>query len=118
MARDIIQVEHVGAEHWWQRSTWVLLRAYVSGNGHVVVPTGFVTDGASIPWFMRWRFSPTGKGFGAAIVHDYCITLTGDWGKANKEFDAELRNLEVAALDRILMVAAVKVWTVVRKLWS
>jgi hypothetical protein len=36
-----------------------------------VVPVGFITDGLSIPRFYRWRFSATGKGFRAAIAHDF-----------------------------------------------
>ena len=35
------------------------------------VPIGFVTDGASIPRSLWWAFSPTGRAFGAAIIHDY-----------------------------------------------
>ena len=35
------------------------------------IPVGFVTDGLSIPRFYRWRFSASGKGFRAAICHDW-----------------------------------------------
>jgi hypothetical protein len=54
-------------EHFW--FTW-------KGEGHepierhIYPEDGFVTDGLSIPRFYRWRFSPSGKGFRAAIGHD------------------------------------------------
>jgi hypothetical protein len=45
------------------------------GDGHPMihetVPCGFVTDGLSIPRFYRWRFSPSGPGFRAALAHDF-----------------------------------------------
>lgn len=45
------------------------------GEGHgpifETVPCGFVTDGLSIPRFYRWRFSASGRGFRAAIAHDF-----------------------------------------------
>jgi hypothetical protein len=57
---------------------WELLEPFWfswRGEGHApifeAIPCGFVTDGLSIPWFYRWRFSPTGRGFRAAICHDW-----------------------------------------------
>jgi hypothetical protein len=39
----------------------------------IVVPAGFVTDFASVPWFGRWLFSPFDRGAKAAVVHDWLI---------------------------------------------
>lgn len=36
-----------------------------------VVPAGFITDGFTLPWFVRWFHHPFGQGVEAAIVHDY-----------------------------------------------
>lgn len=36
-----------------------------------IVNQGFVTDGFTLPWFVRWFHNPFGKGLKAAIVHDY-----------------------------------------------
>lgn len=75
-----------------------------------MVPTGFITDGASIPFFLRWAFSATGKYFGAAIVHDWCIAELEDWGKANKEFNNEMKALNVSDFRRRLMVSTVRLY--------
>lgn len=44
---------------------------YVNGVPHYV-PSGFIFDGASIPWGLRNSFSPTDTRYlGAAAIHDY-----------------------------------------------
>lgn len=114
MVREVhnngIHVKHIAPARWFQRAKWELLRDYTSWNGMVIAPAGFVTDGASIPWFLWWRFSPTGKYFGAAIVHDYVLVSTDDWKQANHQFDEEMRALNVDGFDRYIMVTAVHVW--------
>ena len=37
----------------------------------IVVPKGFLTNGASVPKYIRGIISPTGNLFRAAVVHDY-----------------------------------------------
>jgi hypothetical protein len=39
------------------------------------IPAGFTTDFGSIPFFYRWRFSPTSKGAPAFLAHDYLYYL-------------------------------------------
>lgn len=112
--KDII-VRFIPPIHWWQRANWELLVPYISHSGTTVVPAGFVTDGASVPVMWRWRFSPTGQYFGAAIVHDYLLVQTGSWEVANKEFDAELKALKVSNFERIVLMASVRFWAKVRK---
>jgi len=108
--RDGIHVKHIPPEHWWKRARWELLQDYTSWNGMVTAPKGFITDGASIPWFLWWRFSPTGKYFGAAIVHDYILIKTRDWKRANDEFGEEMDALKVPKFDKTVLVGAVKFW--------
>jgi hypothetical protein len=41
-------------------------------NGQtIVIPKGFVSDGATIPWAIRFIFSQMGIYFAACVVHDY-----------------------------------------------
>lgn len=108
--RDIIEVIFIPPDHWWKRAKWKLMHDYTSDNGDVVVPAGFITDGASIPLTLRWRFPLTGTYFGAAIVHDYILISSGDWKRANKEFEQEMEALGVSKFDRIVLVSAVKIW--------
>lgn len=108
--RDGIHVKHIAPKHWWHRAKWELLQDYTSYNGMVTATKGFVTDGASIAWILRWRFSPTGKYFGAAIIHDFVLVKEKNWVRANDEFEKEMKALNVAGFDRAVMVAAVKIW--------
>ena len=40
-----------------------------------IVPFNFETDGFSIPWFLRWFYSPFGVGVEAAVMHDYLLSI-------------------------------------------
>lgn len=44
---------------------------YISSLGEVCVPTGFITDGASIPRVFWSALSPFGDYFPAALIHDF-----------------------------------------------
>ena len=105
-----IIVKFIPADHWWQSSKWELKQDYTSHNGEVTVPAGFITDGASIPWFARRMFSPTGKYFGAAIVHDYILVKEWDWPKANRHFWAELNALGIRSWRKSTLLASVKLY--------
>jgi hypothetical protein len=56
--------------------TWQLLAPFEFRLGSLQSPyvigveVGFVTDLTSIPWFMRWLFSPAGRYAKAAVIHD------------------------------------------------
>jgi len=106
-----IKVSFIPPQRWMERAKWKLLADYVSHNGNVTVEAGFISDGATIFWALRWLFSPTGKYFGAAIIHDYIIKEHNDWHKANEEFEFEMEELNVRSWRRNLMVGAVKLWT-------
>jgi hypothetical protein len=108
MADNII-VEFIRPEHWWMRTRWKLVEEYVSHNGEVKVPAGFITDGASIPFFARRMFSPTAAYFGAAIVHDYLLVgEKPNWNHANDQFDREMRALHIPSWRRYIIMWAVR----------
>lgn len=44
---------------------------YVSSRGRIVVPAGFVTDGASIPRALWFALDPFGPWFESAVIHDF-----------------------------------------------
>lgn len=56
---------------------WRLTRplGYEGNTDRWIVPAGFVTDFASIPWWARWVLSPTGKHNRAAVLHDYLYRI-------------------------------------------
>ena len=71
----------------------------------VIVPSGFWSDGVSLPWFCWWFMPPWGDaGTRAAILHDYLIemvhkgTPVGDIdtrAKADRQFYLALLALKV-----------------------
>ena len=117
--RDI-KVEFIPPKKWYQRAMWRLLEEYESDNGNILVPEGFVTDGASIPPLFRGIFSPTGRYFGAAIIHDYILESSEyyQWELANIEFEVELEALRVVKWQRVTLVAAVRFWSWTLKLFK
>ena len=61
----------------------------------IIVPKGFLTDGASIPKYLKWRFDPFDERWKeAAIVHDWLYYRKL---KPRKECDEILR--EIMLLD-------------------
>lgn len=65
---------HYQASRILGRDTWVVVEPFVyniSQNKYVCVPTGFLTDGASLPRPL-WSFvAPWGNHGQAAVMHDY-----------------------------------------------
>ena len=54
---------------WFQARRWLLLEDWQYRG--IVIPKGFITDGASVPRILYWLFEPTGILFIPAILHDY-----------------------------------------------
>lgn len=51
---------------------------YVSSLGEILVPLGFITDGASIPQVFWSILSPFGDYFKAAVIHDFLYSSMND----------------------------------------
>ncbi len=107
-----IKVQFIAPRRWWQQARWLLLEDYTSANGLVNVPYGFITDGASIPLIARMLFSPTGRYFGAAIIHDYIIKNEGNYPKAHKEMGREMDALGIAVWRKFFILTGVKSWSI------
>lgn len=86
---------------------------YIANNGDIVlVPVGFVTDGASIPKIF-WSIigSPfTGKYKKPALIHDYLYaTHLTSRKRADSIFIEGMKYLGVSRVKRVLMWLAVKI---------
>ncbi len=81
----------------------------------VVVPKGFVTDFASVPWIFRLVFPATGKYGAATLVHDY-MTMTRETPFTRKEADQIfydlMRQHGVKSWKAKLMYGAVRLYAV------
>lgn len=81
--------------------------------GYLVVPSGYVTDGASVPRFFWSLFPPFGRYVEAAVVHDWIYSdachkytrLQADW-----VFLELLKVLQIPAWKRWVMFGAVRVF--------
>lgn len=89
-----------------KRSTVALVEAfeYEDDNSHdiVRVPCSYITDFASIPFFLLWFIQPFGRHARAAILHDwlYVIGQPRKRSYADKILLAAMKELEVDWLKR------------------
>jgi len=79
-----------------------------------VVPVGYVTDFASVPWFLQWFVPRTGVWTLAAVLHDWLITHGIALGLVTSRdcdglFRRVLREEGTGFVRRWLMWAAVRV---------
>lgn len=82
-------------------------------RGDIVVPTGFVTDFASIPFFARGFIATAGHSAKAAAMHDYLLSVpdVNQQRWATGVFNRALRENGTRDTKRFIMVAAVAIWT-------
>jgi hypothetical protein len=89
---------------------------YVSFLGIITVPTGFVSDGASIPRVFWSIMGPQGPWFYAAIVHDYLYSKSStgrfdcDRWEADEIFLDAMKDLGVRWHQRFLIYRAVRLF--------
>jgi hypothetical protein len=76
----------------------------------------FVTDGFTLPWYVRWFHNPFGKGLLAAIWHDYALK-TGR-KKAHYEFLVLLKSEGVPVSKAYIMWFCVWAYSQLNKLLS
>lgn len=64
-----LRLEHEGGRRWMVVEEFT----YLTRAGElIVVPAGFVTDGASVPRLLWWLFPPFGGNYDeAAVIHDH-----------------------------------------------
>lgn len=105
---DII-IKYIPPDKWHQNTNWMLLYDYISPEG-ILIPAGFISDGASVPLLVKWIISPTGKIFPAALVHDYLLHVGCDWDMANKAFHKELQHVGISKLRTFVIMSSVRVY--------
>lgn len=79
----------------------------------IVVPAGFETDFASVPWGLWNLFPPLGRWARAAIVHDWLYATGGEGGRysrkqADRIFKEAMKVVGVAGWQREAMYQAVR----------
>jgi len=75
----------------------------------VIVPTGFSSDGASVPSVLHWMYHPFGRYLEAAVVHDwFCVMKQIDSVTAAKVFREAMAVCGVSKWRRAKMYFAVR----------
>lgn len=110
----------LGKDHWVVKKEF---RYHIDGdkNKVVIVPRGFLTDGATVPRLLWGIIPPWGKYGQAVVLHDYLCEFTGFWNynqwetiqreDADLIFKSALKELGVNSLTRYLMYGAVSLFT-------
>jgi len=84
----------------------------VNGRIMCIVPDGFLTDFASVPWFLAWIVPPYGRGWTKpAILHDFLYSETGNCSRflADSLFREAMYSEGVPFWRRALMYYAVRI---------
>lgn len=110
----------LGKDHWVVKKEF---RYYVDGDKDkvVIVPRGFLTDGATVPRLFWGIIPPWGKYGQAVVLHDYLCEFRGFWNYGQWEtlrredtdriFRSALEELGVGSFTRNLMYGAVSLFT-------
>jgi hypothetical protein len=99
---------------------------YISSFGVVVIPTGFLSDGASIPRIFWSIFSPFGLYLKAALIHDFLYSKDSDElfpcdrATADLIFKEAMFNLGIGWIKRETIYRAVRLggWMSYKKTFS
>ncbi|MDH2154241.1 DUF1353 domain-containing protein [Stenotrophomonas sp. GD03657] len=108
------------------RDYWRVARSFKfyvgerSDNRWVLIPAGYLSDGATVPRILWWLIPPWGRHGHAAIVHDYLCDYARlyDNGEekfvprkqADKIFNEAMKVTKVNPIIRHLMYGAVRLW--------
>lgn len=77
---------------------------------NITIPSGFKSDGASVPRVFWGFFPPIGKYLPAAILHDYLLSQKYEWSIALDYFNEALKECSVSYLTRKVMVLSIKIY--------
>lgn len=59
---------------------------FFDGDKDYIVPTGFITDFATVPKCLQWLYKPNGKYTRSAVLHDYLYITPMNRKEADKIF--------------------------------
>jgi len=117
---DKLHLTHIDGETWQVDQDMRHQAGEKYGGRLTTVKAGFLTDGASIPWWARPLIGPkTGEYFPAAGKHDWLFQYPADGcgegeeprdrKQVDREFLEAMQDLKVSWWKRTLMYSAVRV---------
>jgi hypothetical protein len=110
---DPLQVRYVGSVEGSRVFQLTHYFRYIGSLGMITVPTGFHTDGASVPRVFWSIFQPYGAYFPAAIIHDWLYSAQSkrlhiDRKTADLIFKESMFNLGIGWATRETIYRAVR----------
>lgn len=73
---DKLNLDYIGHKLWELRLAFIFCRYHMGNTANSSSPVfGFITDLASIPWWIQWYLSKVGDYNQAAVVHDWEYTI-------------------------------------------
>lgn len=106
---DKLTVTQVGPQLWETDRQFVFFIGDENSKDFVLVPKGFQTDFASVPWPASMLIPMSGQYNQAAVLHDYLYwTQTRSRAEADKIFLEAMEVLGVNPFKRQLMYCAVR----------
>ncbi len=114
--QDTLKIECLPAKETLFRYRLLESFIYVTHDQNVIiVPRGFPTDFASVPWFFRTVIPKTGRYNEATVIHDYMCSLSNQGFCSRKEADRIflecMQELGVKKWRRKVMYASVGIYT-------
>jgi hypothetical protein len=79
-----LTVTKIGTRTWQVEREFTYYIGQENSNNFIVVPKGFITDFASIPFIFWSILPPDGEYTQAAVLHDYCCSH--GWLKSTADF--------------------------------
>lgn len=111
MFQNNLFTEQLGSQLW--RLTENLV--WITDTEFIVIPKGFLTDGASIPRAVWWFASPmSGLHSKAAVLHDYLCVYGYDQKRTDKMFIKAMKASGVSILKRQAMYNFVRAYQVAK----
>ena len=112
-------VEHLGGRFWEIQQTFTYSVGHANSTEHIMVPQGFITNFAAVPWILC-GLNPIVETYGkAVVVHDLLYaTQSGSAGsgllytrkRADEIFLEGLKVLKVSAWKRRLIYCAARLF--------
>lgn len=109
-------IEHLPPKSWHRRPRYRLVTPIYWKE--YKIPSGFVSDGASVPPALRFLFDPMGNYAKAAFIHDFLLAFVWDTKnglsrkECDREFYAAMKSLKVPVLIRKGMYFSVRLFAI------
>lgn len=122
---DDVASNKLGRDYWRLARSFKFYVGDRADNLWVLIPEGFLSDGATVPRLLWWLVPPWGRHGHAAIIHDYLceypvlhkdsVEVVINRKQVDKIFNEAMKISKVNRIIRHVMYGAVRLWALVSK---